>query len=104
MTRCPYCGKSFQIMRRSTGPHSQSAHFNGHVQTIAVSTGNDFGTVKMWIKTEAISQGYPFETFRGVAVPQSEALSSVAECAILIDVAHRLAAELNIKLVENETS
>jgi len=67
-----------------------------------METGNDFDTVKIWIKTEAMGQGYPFETFKGRTVPQSESKASVAECAILIEVAHRLAAELGIKLVEAE--
>ncbi len=102
--RCPHCHAVILIPPRSTGEGSQNHHVNGHIQTIARETGNDFDTVKAWVKMEAVGQGYPFKTFRGAVVPQSEALSSVAECGILIDVTHRLAAELNIKLVENETS
>jgi hypothetical protein len=65
-----------------------------------MDTGNDFEIVKMAIKMEAVGQGYPMRTFRGAMVPLSESKASVAECAILIEVAHRLAAELNIKLMD----
>jgi hypothetical protein len=87
---------------RTTGPESQNHHFNSHVQDIAVSTGNDFQTVKMAIKEEAIGAGYPFATFRDKIIPQSEADASTTECAILIDTAHRIAAELGIVLREGE--
>jgi len=35
--------------RRSTGPHSMNHHINGHIQQIAIETGNDFDTLKTWI-------------------------------------------------------
>jgi hypothetical protein len=88
---------------RSTGPQSQNHHLNGHIQEICAETGNDFNVVKTWVKQQAISRGYPFETFHGVMVPKSEANASVEECAILIDVVHQLAAELGIMLSETET-
>lgn len=85
---------------RTTGWHSQSHHLNGHIQQICVETGNDFDAVKSVVKMRAISRGYPFHTFQGIAIPQSEAQSSVEECALLIDEVHQLAAELGISLRE----
>lgn len=85
---------------RTTGERSQSHHLNGHVQTIAMETGNDFQAVKEVVKMRAISMGYPFKTYHGITVPQSEADASTVECALLIDAVHQLAAEEGIVLVE----
>lgn len=88
--------------RRTTGERSQSHHLNGHIQTIAMETGNDFEAVKSVVKLRAIAMGYPFKTYRGITVPQSEADCSTKECALLIDAVHQLAAEEGIVLVEYE--
>ena len=40
---------------RSTGEFSQSHHLNGHIQQICRETGNDFTTVKEFIKSQAIA-------------------------------------------------
>jgi hypothetical protein len=47
-----------------------------------------------------VSAGYPFDSFRGEVVPRSEAKATVEQCCILIEAAHRLAAELGIRLEE----
>jgi len=86
--------------RRTTGERSQSHHLNGHVQTIAMETGNDFEAVKSVVKLRAIAMGYPFKTYRGITVPKSEADCTTKECALLIDAVHQLAAEEGIVLVE----
>lgn len=89
---------------RSTGDKSQSHHFNGHCQQIAMETGNEFDAVKMWCKYKAIDMGYPFQTLAtGDRFPQSESIASVGDCVLLIESAHMLAADLDIRLVENET-
>lgn len=95
---------------RTTGEGSQSHHLNGHVQQIAAETGNPFEVVKMEIKHRAISMGYPI-LYKPDGTPRtdlwgrvmgiSEADSSTSECALLIETAHRLAAELGIFLQEN---
>ena len=88
---------------RSTGEKSQSHHFNGHCQQIAMETGNEFDHVKMWCKMKAIDMGYPFETLpTGDRFPQSEAIASVGDCVILIETAHMVAADLGITLIESE--
>jgi hypothetical protein len=93
-----------QSRPRTTGPRSQNRHVNGHCQQIAQETGNSFATVKLWAKTEAISEGYPMDIMpNGRTVPKSEADLNTVEAAILIETLHRLAAELNIRLVEEAT-
>ena len=88
---------------RTTGEKSQNHHLNGHVQQIARSTGNSFDAVKLYIKREAVGQGYPFETLpSGDIMPVSEADTDTVECGILIEVAHQTAAEWGIRLVEDE--
>lgn len=86
--------------KRSTGKYSQNHHLNGHIMQICRETGNDFSTVKLAVKEAAMETGYPYEMFRGKMYPVSEALSSTDECAMLIEAAHRIAAELGIYLVE----
>ena len=86
---------------RTTGPKSQNRRLNGFCQQIAVETGESFDTVKMHVKVEAISRGYPYRTSRwGDTVPQAEAAASVEECTMLIEQVQQLAAELGIILRE----
>lgn len=86
---------------RTTGERSQNAHLNGHVQQIAAYTGDSFDDVKMYVKREAISLGYPYHTSTfGDVVPESEANASTVECGYLIDTAHRIASDMGIKLRE----
>jgi hypothetical protein len=93
---------------RSTGEKSQNHHINGHIQQIATETGNPFDVVKLEVKHRAIDMGYPMLECNGEVrmdlygrpMGISEADSSVEECAILIEAAHMLAAELGIVLEE----
>ncbi len=95
---------------RTTGEGSQNHHLNGHIQTIAQETGNDFDDVKKYVKQQAISAGYPMLMKDGQIVLDmwgspvgiSESDCSSEECALLIDAAHRLAAELGIMLPEGK--
>ena len=88
---------------RSTGRGSQSAHYHGHIATIAEATGADVEAVAMAIKTEAISGGYPYKIVRGRMWPISEADASVEDSIVLIETCHRIAAEYNIVLTEEAT-
>jgi hypothetical protein len=97
-TVCPKCGAVKKP--RTTGPHSQRTHINGHIAQMATETGNNFETVKLWCKREAISEAYPFDTFRGVMIPWSEARLDTVQAAKFIETIHRLAAELSIRLRE----
>jgi hypothetical protein len=96
--RCPRCG--YQSKTRTTGPFSQNHAINGAIAQIATETGNDFDTVKLWCKRQAIAEGYPFDSFQGVMIPWSEARLDTVQAAKFIETIHRLAAELNIRLRE----
>lgn len=114
IAECEASGKQVHILveperkRRSTGVGSQGHHLNGHIQQIAVATGQPFEDIKKYVKQKAISQGYPMiqrfgrpvEDLWGNPLGISETEATVQECSILIDVTHRLAAELGIILQE----
>lgn len=85
---------------RKPRTRSQQGLFHSIIQQISVETGNSFDVVKMHIKTEAISEGYPYEQIKGKIYPKSEALASTTEEKVLIDCAVRLAAEYNVRLRE----
>jgi hypothetical protein len=89
-------------LSRSTGWKSQNHHINGHIAQIAEATGNDFDTVKMYCKTEAIGHGYPTDTIRDIVIPWSESRIDTLQASFLIDTIHQLAAELGISLIEEE--
>lgn len=99
------------VKPKSTGAHSQNAHFNGHVAQIAEETGNDFADVKMYIKKQAMRRGYPpmfsedgdivFSMNDGEPIPQSEKDATSDQANMLIEEAHVLAAELGILLKED---
>ena len=86
---------------RTTGKDSQNHHLNGHIMQICAETGNDYDAVKDAVKMLAAStMGYPYKTIGGQIVPQRERDASVDECALLIEAAHVLAADLGIILQE----
>ena len=86
---------------RTTGKDSQNHHLNGHIMQICAETGNDYDAVKDAVKMLAVStMGYPYKTIGGQIVPQRERDASVDECALLIEAAHILAADLGIILQE----
>ena len=86
---------------RTTGNDSQNHHLNGHIMQICAETGNDYDAVKDAVKMLAVStMGYPYKTIGGQIVPQRERDASVDECALLIEAAHVLAADLGIILQE----
>lgn len=86
---------------RTTGKYSQCNHFNGHVAQLSQYTGHSFEGMKMYIKSESISEGWPIDTGPdGVAYPKSEARVSTTEINAGIETCHRIAAELNFELRE----
>jgi len=95
---------------RSTGYKSQNHHLNGHIQQISMSTGQPFDDIKKYVKQQAISMGYPILERFGQPVRDlwgnlqgiSESDSTVEQCALLIECAHQLAAELGIILQEED--
>ena len=108
-----YITAKFTLPRRyrSTGKNSQNTKLNGAIQQICISTGNDFGDIKKYVKQQAVSMGFPilkdesgndkldlWGNIQGI----SERDSSTEECALLITAVLQLAAELDIKLYEDE--
>ena len=86
---------------RTTGKESQNHHLNGHIMQICNETGNSYDVIKYCVKMIAVEQmGYPYKTIAGHIVPQPESESSTDECALLIEAAHILAAQLSIILQE----
>lgn len=86
---------------RTTGEGSQNHHLNGHIMQICQETGNDYDTVKNAVKMIAVEQmGYPHTELHGTITPKPESESSTEECALLIEAAHILAAELEMILQE----
>lgn len=86
---------------RTTGEGSQNHHVNGHIMQICNETGNSYEVIKYCVKMIAVEQlGYPYKTIAGHIVPQPESESSTDECALLIEAAHILAAQLSIILQE----
>ena len=86
---------------RTTGKNSQNHHLNGHIMQICNETCNSYDVIKYCVKMIAVEQmGYPYKTIAGHIVPQPESESSTDECALLIEAAHVLAADLGIILQE----
>ena len=94
---------------RKIGKGSQSAHFNGHCQQIAVELGMNFEMVKSYMKSQAIGRGYPIlqdesgtpvQDLYGNTLGISEADCTVEECKFLIDEIHQFADEHSIVLME----
>lgn len=84
---------------------------NGWIQFFCVETGNEFETVKMYVKKKAISRGYPVKTddegnwlkdIYGDYIPISESQATVEQSIMLIEEMKQLAAEYNIILPGEE--
>lgn len=86
---------------RTTGYKSQNHHLNGHILQICNHTGNDYETVKYAVKMIAVEQfGYPSQMIAGHILPKAERYTDTAECALLIEASHYLAADLGMILTE----
>lgn len=98
-----YCTITIRTPRkpRTTGYKSQNHHLNGHIVQICNETGNSYATIKSYIKLVAVEQfGYPYEIFKGKVIPKAESDCDTEECAMLIEVAHYVAATEGISLRE----
>jgi hypothetical protein len=94
---------------KSTGANSQNSHFHGHCNQIALETGNEFGTVKEFCKSKAVSMGYEqkeddqgnkmFDLY-GQPIAISFADATTEDASIAIEATHVLAADLGIILRE----
>jgi len=87
---------------RSTGKHSQNHHINGHIRFIAEETGQDFESIKLFMKMKAMDRGYSGDVIGDIKVPKSEADASVEDATFLIDTIHQWSAEWSILLPEED--
>ncbi len=92
---------------KSTGNNSQNSLFHDNINQIALETGNEFGTVKEYCKSKAVSMGYPHKSnpdgdrlfdLYGEPVGISFADATVEDAKIAIEATIMLAAELGIRL------
>ena len=96
---------------RTTGNKSQNHRLNGFIQQIAIATGQPFDDIKKRAKQIAVDMGYPMLTDNngkpiydvwGNVQGISEADSSTAECALLINAVEQIAAFLDVRLIEGD--
>lgn len=98
-----YVRVTFQppYQKRSTGDLSQNHKLNGMIMQICKETGSSYDAVKNKIKMIAVeTMGYPYEDFRGVITPKGERDCNTKECAMLIEAAYMLGADLEIVFKE----
>ena len=86
--------------KKSTGPESQSNHAWGHSRTIADEIGDDPREIlrEAYIRTPE----YPKSTnVLGSIIPKSWSEANSKEAAAVIETLHRIAAFLDIRLIED---
>lgn len=96
--------------KRTTGWKSQNHAVNGFCMQIANYTGEDFPSVKLYVKRQAIKRGVPIKTntngdilysrFDGEPIPISESDMTTEQCSWCTEEARILASELGIILQE----
>lgn len=86
---------------RTTGPQSQNNHLHGHERQIAAATGNSMEAIDFYIMGRAMNEyDYPVEYVREIPQPLPQVSANTQQFGTLIEMAHRLAADLDIKLRE----
>jgi hypothetical protein len=83
---------------RSTGWKSQNHHLFGHAAQIGEELGYD--RREMVYIIAGMTNGWPMAEYKGVMMPRSESVISSEVASEAIEVAHRIAAENNIRLRE----
>lgn len=83
---------------RSTGYKSQNHHLWGHAAQIGEHLGYD--RREMVYLIAEMTNGWPMVECMGKMIPRSESMISSAVAAEAIEVAHRIAAENGINLIE----
>lgn len=85
--------------KRSTGWKSQNHHLWGHAAQIGSELGYD--RREMVYIIAGMTNGWPTAEYKGVMIPKSESTISVEVATEAIEVAHRIAAENGIRLIED---
>ena len=86
--------------RKTTGPESQNNHTHGHCRQIAEEIGEDV----RWVRDEACirTPEYPTKMNKfGKVRPKPWEKATTKEAGLVIETLHRMAAFLDIKLIEN---
>lgn len=106
VTNCPKCGYQWNKVDtsrpRSTGPHSQSAHLHGHLQTLAQFCGYSLGEMKDVMKADNAFWPHHEVKVGSVVrvVPISEADMNSVDESLAIEWCHMRAAEVGCVLQE----
>jgi len=98
--------KLFEPFRlRSTGWKSQNHHLHGHIRQLCETTGYTMGELKQIVKEETPSWPVTFPEFRGKrrTVYASEADVSIEVESEAIEITHRIAFDLGVRLIEEES-
>jgi hypothetical protein len=100
--KCPKCGYVEAPRKpRSTGPHSQNNHAWGHAEQIALECGDD--AREMLREAMVRCANYPKYTNKlGNRVPKPWREATSQEASYVIDELHRIAAFINVRLIETE--
>ena len=89
--------------KRTTGKYSQNHHIYGHAVQIGTCVGNTKFEIIMIAMERAITKDYPTKIlYTGKIVPMPESEIDSRTAGILIDELHMMAAELDIKLIEED--
>jgi hypothetical protein len=87
--------------KKSTGPQSANNHALGHSRTIAQEIGEDV----LWVLREACLRTPEYSSSMnklGKIKPKSWSEANSKEAAAVIETLHRIAAFLDIRLIEND--
>ena len=87
---------------RSTGWKSQNHHINGHIAQLAREFAMDFDTIKLHLKHQAISRGYPYDLLDDCVYPWSETRIDTLQASFLIDEIHQFSVDHGCNLIEEE--
>jgi hypothetical protein len=89
---------------RTTGWKSQNHHIRGHVRQLCGYTGFTMQEMMVVIKEECPNWPVEYKEFRGKrrAVYASEADISVEIASSAIEICHRIAFDLGVKLIEDD--
>lgn len=88
--------------RRTTGRHSQNSHLWGHAQQIGAEIGEDAREVLRDACLRTAEYPTTVSKLTGQPVPKSTSEATTVEAAAVIEILHRIAAFLNIRLEEGD--
>jgi hypothetical protein len=107
-----YCAikLSTPFVKKSTGKGSQTNHFWGHCQSLSLHTGHELREMGLIVLQEALSMGYPASKSdekilldrHGFPFPLPISKAGKDDMIIAIEACHKIAAELDCQLIEQD--